>query len=89
MKHSTDFLKNRHHTSGYGVTFHTSGWLGESTFQHKQAALEAAQEHCLNRGGRATVFPRKGRTMILNSKKVGSVYYWLDKSGLQFLTSLP
>lgn len=88
---NTDFLRNRLHVSGYGVTLHTSAWMGESTFRTKQAALEAAQTHVLRASahGSAVVFPRRSRTMIFNHRRILCVTYTVSNNQLQFTTYLP
>ena len=89
---NTDFLRNRLHTSGYGVTFHTTGWMGESTFPRKQQALEAAQAHALRSSayGSACVFPRRSARMRFNGQLVQAVTYTISGKthDLQFITDL-
>ncbi len=89
---NTDFLRNRLHRSGYGVTFHTTGWMGESTYARKQEAFEAAQAHAIRASafGSAVVFPRRARRMRFNGQLVQAVTYSIGSKShdLQFITDL-
>lgn len=89
---NTDFLRNRLHRSGYGVTFHTTGWMGESTFARKQEALEAAQHHALRSSvfGSAVVFPRRAARMRFNRQLVRAVTYTVSTKShsLEFIAEL-